>query len=111
MRTTATISTKGRYFDTLPLALRSIANQTVPPEKIIVFDDNEEPIDLRKENVYQSLFAILNCRNIKWEVVYGGKCGQVYNHQKALEIVDTELKVRLLSCIIYMFAPFIMETC
>ena len=46
------ISTRGRYDSTLPLALQAILNQTKLPDKIIIFDDNDEPRDVRNELFY-----------------------------------------------------------
>lgn len=83
---TATISTKNRYDTTLPLSISSIIHQTLPPTEFILFDDNDNPIDLRQLEVYQYLFNLLDVKNIKWRVVFGKKEGQVQNHQTALEI-------------------------
>lgn len=85
---TATISTKDRYFTTLPLAISAIANQTRTPEKLIIFDDGEKR-DLRKEPVYNYLFHLLNQKGIDWTVVYGKNIGQVANHQAAIEMCKT----------------------
>lgn len=87
---TATISTKDRYFTTLPLAIASIAQQTIGPEKLIIYDDGDH-LDLRKEAIYNSLFALLQNKGIAWEVVFGEKKGQVLNHQKAINKSTTDL--------------------
>ncbi len=79
----ASISTKGRYYTTLPLALQSIINQTLKVDKVIIFDDNDEPKDMRNELIYQHLFQMMNIKNIEWEWVYALKKGQHFNHQMA----------------------------
>lgn len=77
------ISTKNRYDTFLPLAIQSVINQTVSPDKLIIFDDNDVPIDLRQKPIYLYLFSVLDKKNIKWEVVFGAKKGQHHNHQIA----------------------------
>lgn len=91
---TVTISTKGRYFTTLPLAIRSITEQTVLPEKFILFEDGEH-LDLRGMAPYSSLFRLLEEKGIQWEVVYAAGKGQVLNHQMALDMAKTEFIWRL----------------
>ena len=92
---TVTISTRNRYFTSLYSCLDSIANQTITPKKILVFDDGIEVVDLSKEEKYNNLFSELNNKNIEFEIVQGEKSGQVLNHQKALNIVDTEFIFRV----------------
>jgi GT2 family glycosyltransferase len=99
---TVTISTRGRYFTTLPLCIIAICNQTVTPKKFILFDDNENKKDLREESIYKNIFALLTVKNIEWEVVLGLGQGQVKNHQYALgnkidgtPVVNTELLWRM----------------
>ena len=77
------ISTKGRYDTTLPMAIQSVIIQSLLPDKLVLFDDNDEPKDLRGIQHYQYLFRILDEKNIKWEVVFGPKKGQHHNHQMA----------------------------
>lgn len=77
------ISTRGRYDTTLPLALSSVINQTKKPDKLVIFDDNDQPEDLRDRQAYTYLFQMLDFYNIRWEVLYGERKGQHYNHQKA----------------------------
>lgn len=86
---TAYISTKDRYLTTLPLAIASIATQTVLPKKFILFEDSE-PVDIRTNNVYLSLLHILTNKGIEWSVEFGPKKGQSWNHQKAIDICTTE---------------------
>jgi GT2 family glycosyltransferase len=65
------------------MVLNAVINQTKLPDKIILFDDNNEPIDLRKEFIYQHLFQIIDAKKINWEVVFAPKKGQHHIHQIA----------------------------
>ena len=87
---TAELSTKDRYFTTLPVALTSIATQTVTVDRLFIFDDGEHR-DLRNESIYNNLFALFQRKNIDWKVIYGERRGQVANHQKAIEMAETDL--------------------
>ena len=77
------ISTRGRYHTTLPLALMSVINQDRLPDKVVVFDDNQEPIDVRSIQVYQYIFMMMDLKKIQWEWVFSEKRGQHFNHDKA----------------------------
>ena len=77
------IATRGRYQTTLPLALNAIINQTKLPDKLVIFDDNDEPEDVRNNNIYQHLFSIMDYKGIKWEWVYAAKKGQHHIHESA----------------------------
>jgi len=77
------IATKGRYFTTLPMVIEAIINQTKKPDKLIIFDDNDEPQDMRQHFLYQHLFHILNIKGIDWEWLYAEKKGQHHIHQMA----------------------------
>jgi len=55
---TVTISTRNRYYSTLPLCLVAIANQTIVPQKIILFDDGDHK-DLREDDLYKNIFTLL----------------------------------------------------
>lgn len=77
------ISTKGRYDTTLPLAISSVINQSRVPNKLVVFDDNEDPRDVRQDPVYQSLFKIMHLKGIEWEWIWSLRKGQHHNHQMA----------------------------
>jgi glycosyltransferase involved in cell wall biosynthesis len=83
VRVLCSISTKNRYETFLPLAIQSVINQTRLPDKLIIFDDNDEPKDLREYPVYKYLFSVLDKKQIPWEVIFGAKKGQHYNHQMA----------------------------
>jgi GT2 family glycosyltransferase len=77
------VATRGRYQTTLPLTLNAIINQTKKVDKLIIFDDNDEPQDMRKELVYSYFFQMLDIKNIQWEWLYAQKKGQHHIHQMA----------------------------
>ena len=77
------VATRGRYFTTLPLVLSAIINQTKPIDKLIIFDDNDEPKDMRNEMIYSYFFRMLDSKKIPWEWQYAEKKGQHYIHQRA----------------------------
>jgi len=80
------VATRGRYFTTLPLVLNAIINQTKSPDKVMIFDDNDQPQDMRKELIYSYFFQMLDSKKIAWEWVYATKKGQHYIHQAANEM-------------------------
>ena len=77
------VATRGRYFTTLPLVLSAIINQTKPVDKLIIFDDNDEPKDMRNEMIYSYFFKMLDSKKIPWEWLFAEKKGQHYIHQRA----------------------------
>jgi hypothetical protein len=77
------VATRGRYFTTLPLVLNAIINQTKPVDKLVIFDDNDEPQDMRKEMIYAYFFQMLDIKGIAWEWLYADKKGQHHIHQRA----------------------------
>lgn len=77
------IATRGRYFSTLPIVLSAVINQTRPVDKLIIFDDNDEPKDVRNEPLYQQLFWQMNSKKIDWEWQFADKKGQHHIHQRA----------------------------
>ena len=77
------ISTRGRYYTTLPLAIASVINQTRKVDKLVIFDDNDNPEDMRQVLQYQHLFKMMELKGIEWEWLFAAKKGQHYNHQVA----------------------------
>lgn len=77
------ISTRGRYDTTLPLAIQSVAMQELPPDALVIFDDNDKPEDIRRIQRYEYLLRILDEKGVKWSVEFGEKKGQHFNHQRA----------------------------
>lgn len=92
---TVGISTKDRYYTTLPLTIQSIINQTVPPRKILIFDDSEDQLNLEQVGLFNNLFSVLKSKYIDYEVITGEKKGQIFNHQNCLELAKTEYIWRL----------------
>ena len=83
MQILCSIATRGRYHTTLPLVLNAIINQTRLPDKLVIFDDNDEPQDMRKEMLYQYFFKMLDIKGVKWEWLFAQKKGQHHIHQMA----------------------------
>ena len=77
------VATRGRYFTTLPMVLSSIINQTRKVDKLVIFDDNDEPKDMREEPMYQALFWQMAAKGIDWEWLFAEKKGQHHIHQRA----------------------------
>ena len=77
------VATRGRYHSTLPLVLNAIINQTRPVDKLVIFDDNDEPQDMRKEMIYQYFFQMLDAKGIEWTWAFAEKKGQHHIHQRA----------------------------
>jgi glycosyltransferase involved in cell wall biosynthesis len=85
------VSTKGRYTTTLPACLTSIANQTLKPSHIIIFQDDPTAFNMQESSVYRNiLYGLFAQKGIQWSVVFGEGKGQVLNHQKAIDIAKTE---------------------
>ena len=91
---TAYASSKNRYFTTLPSVIYSIINQTVKPDRFVLYQDGEHT-DLRKNETYECIFNLLSFSGIEWEVVYGKQKGQLLNHQHILENSKTPLLWRV----------------
>lgn len=88
---TAYVSTKGRYTTTLPACLTSIANQTLKPSHVIIFQDDHEAFNMQESSVFRNiLYGLFPQKGIQWSVVFGAGKGQVLNHQKAIDIATTE---------------------
>ena len=83
MQILCSVATRGRYTTTLPMVLMAIANQTKSPDKLVIFDDNNDPQDMRENPIYQHIFQILDFKGIKWEWLFADKKGQHHIHQKA----------------------------
>lgn len=82
-RVLCSVATRGRYHTTLPLVLEAIMNQTRLPDKLVIFDDNDEPQDMRVNPIYQHFFQIMDIKGLKWEWLFADKKGQHHIHQKA----------------------------
>lgn len=91
---TACISTKDRYFTTLPLAIAAVATQTHPPNKLKIYDDGAQ-LDLREMAPYDHLLKMLDERGIEWEILTTPRQGQVINHQHCLDAASTDFIWRI----------------
>ena len=91
---TACISTKDRYFTTLPLAISAIAQQTHKVDTLVVYDDGEQ-LDLREISPYNNLLKMLDELKVEWKIVATPRQGQVGNHQHCLETAETDLIWRI----------------
>jgi hypothetical protein len=80
------IATRGRYHTTLPLVLNAVINQTRLPNKVVIFDDNDEPQDMRNELAYSYFFQMMDIKGIAWEWQFADKKGQHHIHQRANEM-------------------------
>lgn len=83
MRILCSIATRGRYHTTLPGVLQAVINQTRLPDKLVIFDDNDEPKDMRQEFIYQNFFRMLDIKGVAWEWLFANKKGQHHIHQAA----------------------------
>ena len=77
------VATRGRYFSTLPIVLMAILNQTKLPDRLVIFDDNDEPEDMRQNFLYKHIFQILDEKKVEWHWLFADKKGQHFIHQKA----------------------------
>lgn len=91
---TCYVSTKNRYFTTLPSCLISIALQTLKPYEVIIFDDGEHK-ELKDIPIYQNIFNLFKRFNIIYKIVYGQRIGQVANHQMALTMAQGSFIYRI----------------
>lgn len=89
MDVTAEISTKNRY-ETLAHAIQSVGNQTVPPKKLIIWDDSDNPADIRKSSIFFNILKTFERKGIQWEVLMGPRVGQVFNHQSTIDAAQTK---------------------
>jgi hypothetical protein len=65
------------------MAIQSVITQTLKPNKLVIFDDNDQPKDIREIQHYEYLLHMLNEKGIEWSVIFGQKKGQHFNHQMA----------------------------
>jgi hypothetical protein len=65
------------------MAILGVINQTMLPDELVIYDDNDQPVDLRQIQHYFYLLHMLQIKGIKWRVEPGERKGQHFNHQKA----------------------------
>lgn len=83
MKILCSISTRGRYDSTLSTAILSVINQTRKIDHLVLFDDNDQPKDMREMPHIKFLFDMMYAKNISWEVIFGARRGQHFNHEIA----------------------------
>jgi hypothetical protein len=91
---TAEISTKNRYDTTLASAMMTVASQTYPVQRLIVYDDGDHK-DLRNIEPFPQILYVLEQKKVAWEIVYAPRRGQVFCHDHALRNATTDLIWRL----------------
>lgn len=94
MKITVGIPTKNRY-DCLDKTLLSIALQTYKPEKVIIVDDSDNPVDVRSISHYRYILELLLEKGIDWDYRFGLKKGQHFSHQYVQDNADTDLIFRI----------------
>ncbi len=87
MRITCEISTRDRY-DVLPQALLSLALQTHKDFDVFIFDDSDNPKDIR--GPCEPALRIFDYYGIGWRVEFGRRAGQHHNHQRAQELAKSD---------------------
>lgn len=87
---TAVVPTRGRYSTTLPMTLCHIACQTILPYEVIVYDDNDEPQDIREWETIGSILRMLEGMGVKWRWQFGAKAGAWVSHQRSIKESETE---------------------
>ncbi len=87
MRITCEISTRDRY-DILPQALLSLALQTCKDFDVLIFDDSDNPRDIR--GPCEPALRIFDYYGIGWCVEFGQRNGQHFNHQRAQELARSD---------------------
>lgn len=95
MELSVVISTKNRYFTTLPLCLQSIVSQTKVPKYLYIYDDSDNMLDLRNNSTYRCIFRMLQLRGVNWYIKQGLKKGQHFNHNQFLSESPTDIIYRV----------------
>ncbi len=87
MRIICEISTRDRY-ELLSQSLLSLALQTYKDFDVLIFDDTDNPRDIR--GICEPALRIFDYYGIGWRVEFGQKRGQHFNHQRAQELAKTD---------------------
>lgn len=82
---TCVITTRGRYFSTLPLTIQSVLNQDLIPNELLIYNDEEifDINELYNNSLYKHLFNMLNYYNITFKIVKGSG-GTSKNHNNSI---------------------------
>ena len=84
------VSTKNRYFTSLPMLLTSVVTSSCIPSLLLIYDDNNDPMDLREYPMYLNLFKVLDIMGVEYRVVFGKKKGLTYNHLDSMDLIKRE---------------------
>jgi glycosyltransferase involved in cell wall biosynthesis len=76
------------------MVLSSILTQTRKPEHLIIFNDGDD-FNPHQDPTYKPLLRALEDEHVQWVFAFGGKKGQVFNHQSALDHSTTDCIWRL----------------
>lgn len=87
---TVVVPTRGRYSTTLPMTLCHIACQTILPYEVIVYDDNDEPQDVREWETIGSILRMFEGLGVRWRWQFGAKQGAWVSHQRSIQEAETE---------------------
>lgn len=79
------VTTKNRYFTTLPLALMSVAMQTRVPDELVIYDDTDDDkkCDILENPIYKYIISIIESKGIRWYWLWTNRQGQVFSHEDA----------------------------
>jgi len=55
------------------------------PDKLLIYDDNENKVNLTQPPLYYYLLNMLHRLDMQWEILPSNKKGQIYGHQYALD--------------------------
>lgn len=93
---TAYMSTKSRYFTSLPVTISGIIAQYKHVDFLVIYDDGEK-INLWESPFYRQLFTILNEEAIGWEVKFTPHIGKgaCYAHMDIMSHAKTDYIWRL----------------
>lgn len=86
--------TKGRY-EFLALLVNSITNQTYQNWELIIFDDNEQPVNVTQLPFIAPFLAYMSHTGHNWSVIFGPKKGPHAVHRQATLQARTPLLLRV----------------
>lgn len=82
------ISSKDRYFTTLPLTIESILMSTILPRKITLFLDGEKT-ELNQNPLWQYLINLATLKGVWLDIFFSNQVGQTKNHEQARLAADS----------------------
>lgn len=93
-RVTVYCGTRGRY-ECLALLINSLTNQTYKNWDLIIFDDNDQPVNLTSIPFIAPFLSYMNHSNHRWSVLFGPKKGPQFIHKLAIQSIRTPLILRV----------------